>query len=242
MKPIRDLRSYGDSLVDAADPSKGGRAAARALAQRQPSPLIRRVVVVLSSAAVFVGANVGLAFAANPSVPGDPLYGLDRAYERVAGWLGIHQNLAAERFREAAELSDRGHLGAAFETASEAMDQLSPTSHAAEVLTEVAQDVQGVESDDLPADVTDRLNDQAKQLFGIGEYVSLVPVSDLELNSKADQVLAAIREAMQARLQNPPPGLSDEGPPGLNGDLPPGLGGTTPPGNSGTIPPGKSGD
>jgi hypothetical protein len=231
MKPIRDLRSYGDSLVNAADPSKGGRAAARALAQRQPSPLIRRVVVVLSSAAVFVGANVGLAFAANPSVPGDPLYGLDRAYERVAGWLGIHQNLAAERFREAAELSDRGHLGAAFETASEAMDQLNPTSHAADVLTEAAADVKGVESDDLPADLQDRLNDQAKELFGIGEDVSLAATSDLEFDKRADQVLEAIRSAMEAR--GLPPGLSDEGPPGLNGDLPPGQGGTTPPGKSG---------
>ena len=149
----------------------------------------------------------------------------------MAGWLGIHQNLAAERFREAAELSDRGHLGAAFETASEAMDQLNPTSHAADVLTEAAADVKGVESDDLPADLQDRLNDQAKELFGIGEDVSLAATSDLEFDKRADQVLEAIRSAMEAR--GLPPGLSDEGPPGLNGDLPPGQGGTTPPGKSG---------
>jgi hypothetical protein len=249
MKPIRDLRAYGGALIDAASPTEGGRLAARVLTEPIRAPWARRVVVVLSSVAVFAGANVGLAFAANPSVPGDPLYGVDRAYERVATAFGIHQNLAAERFQEAAELSQRGELAAAFETASQAMEHLGTQSHAAEVLTQLAEDVKGIDSEDLPPAVQRTLNDEAKELFGIGQQVSEAAKGELDtsrFDKRSDQVLAVIREAMAKRGQTLPPGLDNDTPPGQSGDTPgqsgdaPGQSGDTP-GQSGDTP-GQSGD
>jgi hypothetical protein len=244
MKPIRDLRSYADHLVARADPNEGGRIAARA-ASRAPAhaPWLRRVAVVLGSLAIFAGANAGLALAANSSAPGDPLYGIDRAYEKIETAIGLHPNLAAERFQEAATLSRRGDLDGAFEVASEAIQELSPQSHALDVLSEVAEGIQA--SSDLPAEVRDQLASQARELFGIGEEVSDAATGDLDgFESRSERVLAAIKEAMQKRDQELPPGLSGDAP-GNSGHAP---GQTDAPGNSGDAPghggdaPGNSGD
>jgi len=256
MKSIRDLRSYADHLVARADPNEGGRIAARATsASPAHAPWLRRVTVVLGSVVIFAGANVGLAFAANSAVPGDSLYGIDRAYEKIEAAIGLHPNLAAERFREAAVLSQRGDLDGAFEVASEGIQQLSPQSHALDVLSQIAEGVRA--SEDLPADVRDQLNGQASELFGIGEAVSDAATSDLtDFESRSEQVLDTIKRAMLERGQELPPGLSGDTPgksggapgqtdtPGKSGDAP---GQTDTPGKSGNAPgqtdtPGKSGN
>jgi len=226
MKSTRDLRAYAEHLVASTDPSKGGYIARRAAAQPLPrTGWARRVAVVLGSAGIFVGANVGLALAANASVPGDPLYGIDRAYEKIEAAIGLHPNLVAERFREAAALTQRGETTLAFETASEAMRQLGPGSHALDVLAQVAEGMKA--SEVLPADVQDRLNDQARELFGIGEAVSEAATSELtDFENRSEEVLAAIRSAMQDRGQALPPGLERNEPPGQSGRTPPGQDGT----------------
>lgn len=241
MKPIRDLRAYGEAFVEAADPTEGGRLAARVLVEPTRAPWFRRVAVVLGSVAIFAGANVGLAFAANPSVPGDPLYGVDLAYERVAQAIGLHPNVAAERFQEAAVLSNRGQFAEAFQTASEAMQHIgAQNSHALEVLSEVAQDAQGMNSEDLPPGLQKQLNDQAQELFGIGQQVSEAAAGTLDLTTfekRSQQVLDAVRTAM-ADKGNVPPGLDENNPPGKSGDAP-GQSGDTP-GQSGDTPPGQT--
>jgi len=231
MKPIRDLRSYADHLIGRADPNRGGYIAARADSQSPTrAPWLRRVAVVLGSAGILVGANVGLALAANSSVPGDTLYGIDRAYEKIEVAIGFHPNLAAERFREAAALTQRGETALAFETASEAIRQIGPGSHALDVLSQVAEGMKA--SEVLPADVQNRLNDQAKELFGIGEAVSEAATSEFtDFENRSEEVLAAIRSAMQERGQDLPPGLDKSEQPGKSGDAP---------GQDGS--PGKSGD
>jgi len=243
MKSIRDLRSYADHLVARVDPTEGGRIAAR-VASGSPSrtPWLRRVAVVLGSLAIFAGANAGLAFAANSSAPGDPLYGIDRAYEKIETAIGLHPNLAAERFQEAADLSRRGDLDGAFEVASEALQQLGPQSNALGVLSQVAEAIRA--SEHLPADVRDQLTGQASELFGIGEEVSDAATGDLaDFESRSEQVLATIKEAMLERGQELPPGLRGDAP-GNSGNAP---GQTDTPGNSGNAPgqtdtPGNSGD
>ena len=228
MKPIRDLRAYGDDLVRRSSPTEGGRVAMRAMAQPPHTPWMRRAVVALTSLAVFSGANVGLALAANPSVPGDPLYGIDRAYERVETALGITASHAAERFDEAAELSNRGRFSDAFSAASEGargLGQENPgLAHATEVLQQLSADTEDIEPDELPPGLQKQLNDQAKELFGIGKQVSAVAngSDDLDLlttqlGKHSDRVLAAVREAQQAMWKakgKVPPGRSGEGPPG----------------------------
>lgn len=233
MKPIRDLRAYAEQLIASADPFKGGRIAARALSRPPLRALwLRRVVVILSSIGLFVGANVGLAFAANSSVPGDPLYGIDRAYEKIETAIGLQPNLAAERFQEAAVLSERGELALAFDTATEGLQALGTNSPAFDALTQVAHGIE--ETSDFPTDVQDDLNGQAQELFGIGQAVSEAATSELgDFENRSYKVLTAIRDAMIARGQELPPGLQD-GTPGNSGQTPPGQDGS--PGKSGEAP------
>ena len=61
---------------------------------------------MLTWSVLFVVANVGLATAANSAVPGDILYPVDRAYERVGTVLGA--SVTQERISEAAVLLHRG--------------------------------------------------------------------------------------------------------------------------------------
>ena len=229
MKPIRDLRAYGDDLVKASSPAEGGRIAMRAMAQPSRSPWVRRAVIALTSLAVFSGANIGMALAANSSVPGDRLYGIDRAYERVGAALGFNINVAAERFEEATELSNRGRFSTAFSTASEGAHSLNNPglSHALEVLDQLSVDTEGINSDDLPAGLQKEMNEQARELFGIGKTVSKVAMG---YGNQAEEIAAfehqslsmaeyvgSAREARGLR-----PGLGHDGPPGLGGTLPPG--------------------
>ncbi|HVE92703.1 MAG TPA: DUF5667 domain-containing protein [Actinomycetota bacterium] len=73
------------------------------------SPGRIRTLAVLAAALVLVVGTSAVAFAADPSGPGDPLYGLDRALERVqlaasrdpGSRASTHLELAAERLREA---------------------------------------------------------------------------------------------------------------------------------------------
>ncbi len=69
-------------------------------------------------------SNVALAAGSNPSVPGDPLYGFDRAYERLADVAGLGSGHAAERIGEAAVLVERGRAAEALELVNEAFDEL----------------------------------------------------------------------------------------------------------------------
>jgi hypothetical protein len=62
-----------------------------------------------------LGSGAGVAIAADGAAPGDALYGLDRALERVA----IGDGGAAERLQEAADLVRAGQLARGLEHAAE---------------------------------------------------------------------------------------------------------------------------
>jgi len=74
----------------------------------------RRAAVIGASAVVLVGGFTGLAYAANGAAPGDPLYGLDRAFEAV----GIGNGGAAERIAEAQTLAVQGQQSSSLEHAA----------------------------------------------------------------------------------------------------------------------------
>lgn len=211
MKPIRDLRAYASSIIQDASPHEGGRIAVRALHGRARAPWLQRMVTVLTSLAVFSAANVGLALAANSAVPGDPLYGIDRAYEKVETALGIRTNHSAERFEEAAVLSSRGDLPRALEVASEAARGLDNPGldRAIEAITQASEDAKDLEPEVTPPGLEKKLNAQAQELFGIGREVSEVASShdgaaaeelEVSFDKKADEVLATVHEA-QAEMK-----------------------------------------
>ena len=105
----------------------------------------------------------GLAFAADGAAPGDALYGLDRALERI----GIGNGAAAERIAEAQALFQEGLVSEAMAHAAGAIDEssdaiLSPedASHAAEALLGAADAVTSTdqgEADAVRASVAEML-------------------------------------------------------------------------------------
>lgn len=117
------LRSYGEWLQSRVSPDDALLAATRALGGHRPLTR-RRWVVAVAVAGLLVISNVGLAAASDSAVPGDPLYGLKRAYEQVGDLLGVESH-ASERLREAEVLLARGHNDAALQAADEALEELN---------------------------------------------------------------------------------------------------------------------
>ncbi len=76
-----------------------------------------KVIAVLTSAVLLVMCATGVAFGANGAVPGDTLYGFDRAVES----LGIGNGGLQERLAEATTLAENGDSEQALVHAAEAL-------------------------------------------------------------------------------------------------------------------------
>ena len=139
--PFDDLRRYAEDLSAEVRYADARRAANRAVAGRARRP--RRAVVVVATTALFGLSNVALAATANPSIPGDLLYGVDRAYENVAGVIGLGGLHAAERLEEADTLIRRGNLGAALELVQEVLTKALESDDPEAAIAELEQAVGG---------------------------------------------------------------------------------------------------
>lgn len=107
--PIEELRGYGDDLR-AEISSEHARSRVAPMIRPRPR---RTVAIALAAAMALVIANLGLAAVADSSVPGDPLYGIDIAYEKVGEALGVGGDTRSERLDEAEILSNRGRAAEA---------------------------------------------------------------------------------------------------------------------------------
>ena len=199
MNPLRDLRAYADDLVAGADADDGARIARTALLDAQPVSWKRRLVSIGTAVAMFLGANVGLAAAANPATPGDALYGIDRAYEKVGHLLGIDNDGPAERFEEAAVLAERGDLVASIELAQEAAAALGNPGlqRAVEAIAEASNQAPGLQKFDegVPPGIANALSKQATELYGIGRQISeLAKTGAKPSGSEMGELTRAFRE------------------------------------------------
>ena len=131
---VEEMRASGASYVpsdhlvervaaEAATLASAGRATG--VTGTRPSPPSRRRWPALSPRAAMAARSVvmvvgiaGVAAAADSATPGEPLYGLDRALERI----GIGAGGAAERLDEADQLLTDGKTLQALEHAAEAVD------------------------------------------------------------------------------------------------------------------------
>jgi len=96
--------------------------------RRRWPALSPRVAVAALSVVMAVGMT-GVAAAADSAAPGDPLYGLDRALERI----GIGSGSAGERLDEADQLLTEGQTMQALEHAAEAIDGDAASSAALDI-------------------------------------------------------------------------------------------------------------
>lgn len=242
--PIHDLRRYAADLEASVPEHRARQAVARALA-REGRARPRRLVVALATAALLAVGNVALAAAADPAVPGDPLYPLDRAYERLASIFGLEGDTADERLDESQALLERGNALAALETLVEALDDLGANGdldEARQTLQELAV-ANGVTDQDF-TDAVNQLVSQARLVADAAKSGDPGDAKDAaQLIKEKAQVVA---EA--ARNGNGPPGSPPENPgngppddPGPSSD-PPGGGAPDEPGSPGSTAPGSSSD
>jgi hypothetical protein len=121
-EPFDDLRRYADDLASEVSPSTARRAVRSAMSSTPRRP--RRALVALVTTGLLGLSNVALAAVADPAVPGDALYGVDRAYERVVDLAGFGGPRVTERMQETGVLVERGELGLALELVQETLGKI----------------------------------------------------------------------------------------------------------------------
>ncbi len=173
-------------------------AASRARRQVVFSTLLSSMVFrVFAASVAFATLGAGVAIAANGAAPGDPLYGIDRALERV----GIAGGGASERADEARSLAGVD-LPAAVATAGEAAEAAG-NSNAADALAAAALRIL-----DHGDGQVDEIRDAVEKLL---DLISLNP--DALQGEEFGQAVAAAAQDIGAAVDLPDGVPSGEGPP-----------------------------
>jgi hypothetical protein len=176
-QPFDDLRRYADDLATEVSPFTAHRAVRSAMSPDVRRP--RKAVVALVATGLLGLSNVALAATADAAVPGDALYGMDRAYEQVFDFVGIENARVAERLQEAGVLVERGELGVALDLVQE-------------TLTKV------LESDDPEAEFEALVSEVANVPDAVADVVFEGLVKIARATASSDEPGADVREA--ARL------------------------------------------
>ena len=135
--PISELRRYAADLEAQVPADRARSAARRALlnptpARRRP----RRAVATIVATALMGISNVALATAADPAVPGDALYAVDRAYESIGAAVGFDGTHAGERANEVLVLQERGQSSEALQHVIASLTELLETDDPVEAVEE----------------------------------------------------------------------------------------------------------
>ena len=122
--PISDLKRYAAALEAQVSGERSRHAARAALHTPSGRRAPRRAVVAIAATVLMGVSNVALATVADPAVPGDTLYGVDRAYERVGALVGFDTTNAGERATEVMVLQERGKSAEALALVQETLTRL----------------------------------------------------------------------------------------------------------------------
>ena len=120
-----------------------------------PRRLRARLASVMASIMALLLATAGVGLAADGAAPGDPLYGLDLAMERV----GIGNGKANERLSEAIALAEAGQL-------------IRGLDHAAATLATLPDQAQAAAASEALADAAARLLENGNTPTGVGDLLS----------------------------------------------------------------------
>ena len=198
--PISELRRYAADLEAQVPADRARSAARRALlnptpARRRP----RRAVAAIVATALMGISNVALATAADPAVPGDALYAVDRAYESIGSAVGFDGTHAAERASEVLVLQERGQSSEALQHVIASLTELLEADDPVEAVAEFTAAI-----DNSAVDLTE-LMAVARGTVSTGEQIAQIArriASSLELPENA---------------RGNPGGPDEPGPPGDRG-------------------------
>lgn len=223
--PISELRRYAADLEAQVPADRARSAARRALlnptpARRRP----RRAIAAILATALMGISNVALATAADPAVPGDALYGVDRAYESIGSAIGFDSTHAVERADEVLVLQQRGQ-------SSEALD------HVIASLTELLETDDPVEAVE---EFTAGLDNRAVDLTELMRVVRGTESTGEEIARIARQIASTIELPDHARGN--PGGPDEPGPPDDRGRPDDPGNGNPNPGEGKPAVPGQGGD
>lgn len=173
--------------------------------------LLSGLLAKLLAAAVALAAVGTVGYAADQAVPGDALYGLDTALERI----GIGAGGVEERIEEARALVERGDVPATTEAVRGALDELAERTEgeAADALRDAAAEVGGVRNEDVEAYAeTQELRDHAASLVEtIADQVAAGQVDGPAIAEQAREFAGIARELAADRSEG---GSEGEAPPG----------------------------
>jgi hypothetical protein len=212
---LEALSSYGRWLHSQVGPEDAATAASRAFAARSlRSP--RRWVVAVAVAGLLLIGNVGLAAVSDGAAPGDPLYGLDRAYEQVGQLLGLSDH-ATERLHEAEVLLARGRSQTALEVTEEALEELEIET----ALSDLLAAPPGIEeaNQELAAE-TEELVTLAFQVHLSAKDSTDRRAAIAALREQVQRVVEAARSHAQGPKDGSPPGHQPSDHPGQTGGPP----------------------
>lgn len=206
--PIDDLRRYADDLASEVSLFTAQRAVRSAVSPDTRRP--RKAVVVLVTTALFGISNVALAATADPAIPGDALYGIDRAYERVADLAGLGGPRVTERLAETGALVEQGRLAEALELVQETLGKVLESDDPQAELEELT-----AASANVPGPVSDLV---LEGLVAVAQGTAAGNLTGEDVAALARELGEQLREARSNRPD-------DAGPPA-------GVPGSTNPGNS----------
>lgn len=169
-----------------------------------PRRLRARLAVVVASMMALLLATAGVGLAANDAVPGDPLYGLDRAMERV----GLGNGQAHERLAEAVALAEAGQLGRGL-------------NHAAATVATLPDQAQAMLAEQALSDAAARILEDGKAPTGVSELLShlasLVRTDDGQVIATIAQEIRDTVERGGSEVPAGPPTSTPGRPEGLPG-------------------------
>jgi hypothetical protein len=155
-------------------------------------------VVAAVATGLLTLSNGALAAVSDPASPGDLLYPLDRAYERLADIFGDNDR-AAERLDEAEVLATRGDSAGAMELAAEALEDMPGDAELAEAA--------GALSDTSGQVATAQLHEETVKLVDLAQQVVAAAHDDPEAVAALARQMKyqAQKVAEAARAQGGPP-------------------------------------
>ena len=119
------LRAMASEMEASTTPERADMIAARSLARaRVAAPGRRSLVAAVAGAALAFAGAMGVGAIADTAAPGQAIYGVDRAYESAARFVGVKSDRSAERLEEALKVIDRGDRAAAAKLVDEAVAEL----------------------------------------------------------------------------------------------------------------------
>jgi hypothetical protein len=196
-----DSEAHIMAAAAAAVRATGSSAVASSGFAMRPRSLRTRLAVVMASMMALLLATAGVGLAADDAMPGDPLYGLDRALENF----GVGNGMAEERLTEAAGLFESGQVGLAL-------------GHAAVTVATLPEQAEGKTAKEALDDAAELLDSNGHAPAKVGELLRYLADNYGAGNGEGVVAIAKqIRdEVAQGSAPDVPPGppTSTPGPPG----------------------------